>query len=448
MINKIMGRIPFLNKRIDAHMRETVSGTSVSFLLKVAGSGLAFIFNLLLARLLGAEGVGIYFLALTVVTIASVISRIGLDFTMLRFIATNASQNDWKKVAGVVKEGITIASVASLFATIILLLISSPLSNRVFSKPDLILPLSIMACGIVPLTLLTLYAESLRGLKNIRDSIFIQNVSIPLINLIIIIPLVSLYKINGMALAYMTATFFTLLLAIYLWRKSALPIKGLRGHFDRKKLLSAGLPMLLVASMNMIMGWTDTLMLGMWTSSESVGIYNIALKVAGLTVFILSAVNSVVGPQFAVLFAQGDKNALEKLASDSAKMMTILSLPLFLLFLLFPAWILSFFGPEFISGSTTLAVLALGQFVNVMAGSVGNVLVMSGKERLFQYIVMVSALLNIILNALFIPLYGILGAGIATSVSMIVINVAGNIACRASLDVRINIWPAKLRVEK
>ncbi len=68
-----------IGHRLDSHMIEVVRGTSVALGMKVLAVGLGFGLNVLLARLLGAEGAGVYYLALTVTSIAAVVGRIGLD---------------------------------------------------------------------------------------------------------------------------------------------------------------------------------------------------------------------------------------------------------------------------------------------------------------------------------------------------------------------------------
>ena len=86
-------------------MQEVVNGASVAFVIKVIGAGLSFGFNVLLARMLGADGAGIYFLALTVTTIATVFGRMGLDNALLRFTAANAAVGDWGAVKGIYRKG-------------------------------------------------------------------------------------------------------------------------------------------------------------------------------------------------------------------------------------------------------------------------------------------------------------------------------------------------------
>ena len=97
-------RIPFLSVH-DKHWREVLEKSFVAFVMKALGAGLGFAFNVLLARMLGADGAGIFFLALTVTTIASVFGRIGLDNTLVRFTAGNAGVGNWSCGQGDLPKG-------------------------------------------------------------------------------------------------------------------------------------------------------------------------------------------------------------------------------------------------------------------------------------------------------------------------------------------------------
>ncbi|SFR14189.1 flippase [Desulfoscipio geothermicus] len=407
---------------LDWHMKEVLSGAFVAFTFKVLGAGLGFAFNVLLARLLGAERAGLYYLAFTVITIATVVGRMGLDNALLRFTATNAVQEKWEKVSGVYRKGIFIAVIASLVATIIVGSSASWVAKGIFSEPALVKPIRLMALAILPISLLTLHAELLKGLKRIRDAMLVQGVGVPLISISLLAFLGGPFQVTGAVTAYVCATTIVLLLSVALWRRATPKLRGVRGTFDTRLLLATSMPLLLVASMNLIMSWTDTIMLGFWIDSKSVGIYNIAMRAAMLTSFILFAVNSIVAPKFAALYAKGELEALGIVARNSTALMTVLALPILLLFILSPKFILGIFGPGFISGSNVLIILALGQFVNVATGSVGYLLMMTGYEKLMRNNIIGSAILNIILNTLLVPKYGITGAAIATAVSLAIMN--------------------------
>lgn len=431
---------PFLKKienfGTDLHMKEVVRGATTAFTIKALGSGLSFGYNVFLARLLGARGAGVYYLAVTVTSIATVLGRMGLDNTLLRFTAENVTQGNWDKVAGIYRIGIRIAVGASILTTLLILINASWIAQGIFTEESLSEPLRLMALGILPMSLLTLHGELLKGLKRIRDAILVQSLGIPLLG----IPLLGLLGVShgvlGAAAAYVISTISVLLIGIILWRRATPQIRKLRGSFDIRLLISTSLPLFMVASMNLVMNWTDTIMLGIWTDDKTVGIYGVAVRTAMLTSFILNAVNSIVAPKFAELYAQKDYNSLSSLARKSAQLMTCLAAPVLLLFVIAPSWVLRLFGPSFVSGAGALSILAIGQFVNVATGSVGYLLMMSGHEKLMRNNILFSAGLNILLNSILIPKYGISGAAIATAVSLAMMNLisAGLIYWKLSIS--------------
>ena len=166
------------------------------------------------------------------------------------------------------------------------------------------------------------------------------------------------------------------------------------------------------------MGWTDIIILGMFKTEGEVGIYNVALKVATLTSITLFAINSIAAPKFAEFYGKKDMKGLREVVLQTTKLIFWTSFPILLVFFFFPSFILGIFGREFEAGAVALMILAFGQFINAISGSVGYILQMSGKHKVFQNIILVATTINIILNAVLIPRYGINGAACASLVSM------------------------------
>lgn len=417
-------------------MREVVRGGSIAFVFKVLATGLGFCFNVLLARFVGAEGAGAYYLALVVTTLATVVGRVGLDNALLRFAAVHAAANDWSKVSGLYRKGMQIAAVVSALVALAVVGVADWLAESIFAEPRLTVALRLMALSIVPMSLLTLHGSLLRGLKRTRDALLVEGVGVPLIGTSILAFLGGSLGVIGPVSAYVAATFLVLLIALGLWRRATPQLRGLSGSFPIATLVRSSLPMFWVASANLAMGSVDTVMLGIWTNSHSVGIYGVALRTAALTSFVLGSVNAIAPAKFAALHAQGNHQALGALARNSAKLMTLAAAPLLLLFLLAPSWVLRLFGPEFTEGATVLMILAIGHFVNVATGSVGFLLLMTGHERLMRNNVLGTLVLNIILNLWLIPSYGIVGAAVATAVSLVVKNLVAAVLVQKKLAIK------------
>jgi O-antigen/teichoic acid export membrane protein len=98
------------------------------------------------------------------------------------------------------------------------------------------------------------------------------------------------------------------------------------------------------------------------------------------------------------------------------------------------------FGSEFVVGATILITLSIGQFIHVSCGSVGYILSMTGHEKLFRNVILVSAAINIILSTLLVQLYGSLGVAMATAFSLSLWNILALYLIRKKLG----FWPLYL----
>jgi len=121
------------------------------------------------------------------------------------------------------------------------------------------------------------------------------------------------------------------------------------------------------------------------------------------------------------------------------------SLPIFLIVFIAPNWIMSLFGPEFTIGVSALLLMAFSQLINSLSGSVGYIMQMTNNQKMFQYIIISSSVLNILLNYLLIPIYGIDGAAFSSMVSMIVWNMVTVIFIKQKLGFLAIYTPVNLR---
>lgn len=414
----ILHKVPFISRRLDVHMLEVVSGTAVALFLKVIGGGLTFCFHLLLARTLGAEGAGLFFLALTVATIATVFGRMGLDNTLLRVTAASAAVGDWRVVKGVYRKGIALGLFSSAMAALTMFVAAPFLSKVIFHKPELVGPMRWMVLAVAPLSFMFLHAEMLKGLKRIRDSILIYGVVIPAFSLLGLHILGGVHGVNGAVWVYVIAAALAALLGLGLWRSAVPQLLNTKGHFETRELFRSSMPLFWVALLNMLITWAATFALGVWGTKEDVGIFSMASRTAMLTSLVLMAVNSIAAPKFAVLYRKREIDTLGSTARGTAKLMTFMASPILLLFLFAPEWVMGIFGEEFTGGAAALSILAVGQFVNVATGSVGYLLMMSENERLVRNNMVFAAVMSVILNAVLVPFAGVLGAAIATAVSL------------------------------
>lgn len=189
--------------------------------------------------------------------------------------------------------------------------------------------------------------------------------------------------------------------------------------------------------MNILITWTSTFALGIFGTKADVGVFGVAFRISMLVSVALIAVNSLVTPRFAALYEKKDLRSMETLAQNSAKIMLLLSLPLFVLFLFAPAWVMGIFGAEFRTGALLLVILSFGQMVNVSTGSVGYILIMSGNEDIVRKNAILAAAIAIAFNALLVPMTGAVGAAIAFSISLACKNLIASYLVWKKLKIRI-----------
>jgi O-antigen/teichoic acid export membrane protein len=183
------------------------------------------------------------------------------------------------------------------------------------------------------------------------------------------------------------------------------------------------LSLLFIDSVYILHSRVDILMLGAMKGAAAAGIYNVANRGAELITFGLNSVNMVLAPTVASLYGQGEKERLQNILTISSRAVLLFSLPVTAVFLLFGGTFLGLFGSEFVAGSKALSILSVAQFINCAMGSVGVILIMTGHQKQAAIGVAVSAALNIALNVVLIPPYGIEGAAVATGTSIIAWNV-------------------------
>lgn len=389
--------------------------------LRVLWAGLGFLSNLLVARLYGAAWAGTFFLAVAIVTVSATIAQLGMHLPLMRMVAVATERQDGSSVRALLRKASLLAfSTGAAFTVFILA--TAEFVGRVLSDASLPMMLRIMGLAIVPYTLVLLIA---RGFMSIGRPVLAElnhriGFQVGFIALVIILA----DGANGLALGISFSVTYWLLLLVGSWQWNRVTHEGARpSSIPSAALLRPAIPIFFASTIQLVITYSDTLMIGYFMASDSVGVYGTAIRVSATMALVLGAAASVFGPRFAALHQREDAVELAKLARRVARGCGIVAVPLLAVFLIFPDSVMSLFGPEFERGSTTLMILAVGQFVHVASGMVGLLLAMTGHEKRLLQATAVSALLNISLNLILIPRLGIEGAAVATTASLILTNV-------------------------
>jgi O-antigen/teichoic acid export membrane protein len=407
----------------DPHLREVVLGSIVGLSVKVLSAVSIFAMNMVVARTLGAAEAGLFFLGFTLVTVVAAVGRLGLDQSIVRFVAASLATRSLGALHGVYRKSLLWVTLASVALALAMWIGTDALAGRVFDQPGFEPVLRAILIAIPLVALYTMQAQALQGLKQIAKAMFTLTVSVPLALLLIMF----LFPVNTaqtLATHYAVACLVTLGIGVVFWFRSAPKTEAVES-FSSELLRRTCLPLWMVAVLAQVVQWSSQLMLGAWGSAEEVAFFATAQRTAMLTSFVLFAVNSIAAPKFAAMHANGDMEGLKRMAIWSVRLMLLAAVPALMVMLLVPEWLMSFFGEEFRAASTALMILALGQFVNIATGSVGYLLSMTGHERQLRNNSILSALLGVVLGLTLIPAYGLLGATLATALAVASQNLLG-----------------------
>ncbi|WP_353686686.1 flippase [Thermodesulfovibrio sp. 3462-1] len=412
----------------DSHLSEILKGGGISFLMSIITIAFGYLFTLIVSRAYGAEAMGILSLCVTFIGVATLIGQLGFETSLVRFVAQYNSNGQRSLIKEVYAKVLKIVIPLSILVSVLIFINADIISQKVFNKPHLETYFRIAALAIVPMVLLNINKQALRGLKRIGEFGLLDGVINYFFALmfLILFSLLLERKTIYPVVAYIVGIIFATVLSSALWfrqieiRSPSVAINEIK----YRKLLSVSISMFFIASMHMIMQWIDTIMLGIFRTEAEVGIYNVALRLANLTAISLFAINSIVAPKFAELYAIKDMEGLKQTIQHSTRLIFWFSAPVLLAFILLPGFFLGFFGDEFKRGAMALIILSIGQFVNSISGSVGYFMNMTGRERACQNILTIATLINILLNYLLIPVFGMIGASIATMISIVFWNLA------------------------
>jgi O-antigen/teichoic acid export membrane protein len=285
-----------------------------------------------------------------------------------------------------------------------------------FDKPEFGEPLRWMSLSILPNALLNLQAESLKGLKRIQAAMLTQGIGVPLVGIIMVWPLAKLAGVEGVTWAYLVANLLVALFGWHLWRRAVGASDSEKPTFSFDEIWQSCTALFVQSVMNRaVLPWAPLFILGVWAEAQEIGIFGAAVRVSMLVSLLLMTANNVIAPKFAELYATDQIDVLGQTARRTALVITILVSPVFLLMIFGGKWIMALFGPEFMDGALVLAILAIGQFVNAITGSVNHLLIVTGNERIVRNTTVVTALILTASCSALIPSMGAVGAAIAAA---------------------------------
>ncbi len=429
--------------------RDELAAVARGGLLSLVGAGSSALFGYLLvvivARGLGAHEAGVFFEAIALFTIVSAITQLGADAGLVRGLPRQLELGR----AADVRRSIVVAVVPVLAAGtalgVLMFAFAPEISRLVIHGADdeasvpylrvlaLFLPLSAASRVVL---------AGARGLGTILPFVVVENLGKSALRPLLALAVV-LAGLGSVALALtwalpIAAGFLVAIawLLVLLARRE----RGERPRGERTESRQLAREFWAFAAFRgaaltcqVAIAWLDVLLVGALASAAAAGVYAAAGRYIAVGSFALQAVILVIGPQVSVLLARGDTGGAQRMYQTATWWLAAVAFPIYLTLAVFAPFFVGAFGAGFSSGESVLTIVAPAMLVSMAAGPVTVMLLMAGKSSWNLANTAVALSVNVGLNFVLIPRFGIEGAAAAWATSIVLANLLPLVEVRTFL---------------
>ena len=399
--------------------------STITFSGMIYGNINRYLYTLLLARWVGSEFLGIYSLANSVRLISEVFGKMGMEIGVMRFVSLLNPDIEKKKIQRLIGSAVKMTMAFSVVIMAGLLVSSGFIVTHILKGPPLLKIVLMVFAIAIPFNAITLVvAFATQGFKRLKYKIFITQFLNPTILLVVMIISFWFISVEVALMAPMLVSSIIGFIVMFAVLKKLTGVKNqqlLKAPFDRE-LLVFSYPLMFVTILLTLMHWMDILMLGAFTNASTVGLYHPAARTAGLLQALLASFLSIYSPMIAQFHAKSDQKNMSGSYKLVSRWLLTFSIPVALIFLVYPQKVMLLFGAEYLPSANVLIVLTAATFIHAILGAAQSTLSMTGHTRLLLWNAIGAFIINIILNIILIPNYGMIGAAWATLISLFVIS--------------------------
>jgi O-antigen/teichoic acid export membrane protein len=386
-----------------------------------------FLSGVIITRTIGADLFGKYSLSKSIFQVLGVFAVFGLNTGVIRLTSKYNARRDPGSVKGTLLSGMAITTALSAVIVLAILVLAPFLARHVFDNVEGIdLVLRVHFLGLPFFALMMIANGYTQGLKTLKYSALVELIARPLLRLIVILGLfLAGMKLFAVVFGSIISFFLAAALAFYFGRRvSPFDFGKTRPRLVTRELFIYSVPLVLARFMNVTISRSNTILVGFFKDSTSTGLFGAAIMLSPFISLSLISFGKIFAPVISELWEKGNLIELEDTFKTVSKWVLSLGYPVFLVIMLFAPSLLKVFGDDFVNAAATLRLLAIGQIVNAAVGPAGFMLSMTGRQKLNMVNSIGMAALNIVLNIILIPRYGIAGAALATTTALGLLNVA------------------------
>jgi len=429
-------------------------GGALNFAGAVTNGLFGFVLTLLLTRNLVPGEAGVFFEAVALFSILSTTPELGADDGLVRmiprFLAIGRVRDLRRTLAVALLPVLVIGSVFALAAWVF-----APQLSHVFVRngahEEALVPYIRVLAVFIPINAVeTAVFSATRGFGTMRPSALLDNMTKTILRPILAAGVLAA-GLGAIALGLSYAAPIVLVGVLgFLWMRRLLSRSERRSRRAAKEGGQALLPRTaagpialefwkfaspraLASLFGITVYWLDTLLLGALRNTAEAAIYTAASRYLYLGFFALGAIQLIIGPMISGFLSEGSVDRAKVVYQTATHWLVMAAWPVYVTLAVFAPFLLQIFKPAYVAGQHALLILSLAMMFSTLSGPVQVVLLMSGRSMWTLFNSMIGLGINVGLNLWLIPKYGMEGAALAWSASIVFNNLAGIIEVKALL---------------
>ncbi|GFP74268.1 flippase [Clostridium fungisolvens] len=404
--------------------KKFVKDSVLSFLLKFIGMAIGFLLQVVLNRYLGNDGYGKYAIFLTIINIFSLVCVFGIDGSLVRTLARFEDDDNLRNV--LLKRSSVVSISITSIVSILLIIFQKYILD--FFALDKVQYLYIIIVVLFITSLSKILDGYFQGINRTIISILCTNFLANIFKMVIFLVVVTFDK------RYLLMSLITFLLTelgllvvklykIYNINKKQMVVTK-ESEYTKTQFntfFRYAFYLSTISGVDVIVKSMDKIMLNSLVNSSEVASYKVAENYLGI-VGIFASTFIVFWPIMSRLYEENKIKELEKNFNYVTKIITVTSLPVLVFMITYSSELFAVFGKGYRGSAPVLYILLFGIVIDSLSGPVGALLNMTSYAKYNLIDMIILAVMNFALNVILIPKYGAIGAAIATSSSLSLIN--------------------------
>jgi len=390
----------------------SVMGKGILYLTssKIIFAVSAFLMHIGLARILGVEDYGVYGVIMAFLGITYTLFQPGVQTSVIKFAAEDIS-----RVSLVLKAGVKLQLILSVTLTL-LIFATAPLIAFFLKDDSLISYIRLASLVIIPAALDTVYLASLNGIRFFgKQAISVIFHSLTKLFLVFIIIFLG-FRVKGVLAGMIASTIIGMIIS-----RSFCKFKNQGGEFGIKKLLIFTTPVLLYVFCVTSIASLDLLFVkSILNSNKEAGLYTSAANISKLPFILFSSFQAVLLPSVSRAFSMNNMELFKKYINQTLRYLLLLMLPIVTILSATAGTVLEiFYSSKYSGAESALSILLFGGAFSIILSVLASVIIGCGRPKVSLFFALILFPMDIILNLILIPIYGLSGAAISTTITFI-----------------------------